>query len=299
MGKNEDLRSPLAAKREVLLPVRPDATSHPTPLTGRPVSVGPTLVKQRTYEQLDGAEGRQVFFRPQRYQRSDLGQVRAKLRLTLPSGEPRECEFVDVSQNGVAFEWPRDLPVQPGAIVPLLTVTFDEHEAYRGEARVGSVRETQGKIVVGVSFVDSLMNVDDVLQLRDVKAYRGESQGLGLLNLPWRLPGHERFKALVGELRLFLEDAAQKLAELESRLPWNVVHGDQSSPARDELVRLVQAEFVSEFVRLSEEIDLALRAATASPSKNSRGRCCTNTSSKLRAGCARCASRSAIPATSR
>jgi SAM-dependent methyltransferase len=238
--------------------------STPTPALGTPVAVGPNVVKLKTYEQLDGAQGRQVFFRPQRYGRSDLGAVRPEVRATTAAGESVDLELVDVSQNGVAVEWPAAVPVGLGAILPMLSVSFDEHEAYRGEARVGSIRDAQGKTVVGVSFVESLMNVDDVLQLRDVKSFSGEARGLGLRNRPWRSEGHEKFKAAVAELRLFLDDAHRQLGELENTLPWNVVHGEADSPARAELIRLVHSEFVTEFVRLSESLDAALRLAAPS-----------------------------------
>ena len=256
MSKMEDLKDRAAGDGNGVRRVPPG-------FEAAAVKPGSAPIKQRTYEQLDGAEGRQVFFRPQRYLRADLGQVRATLRLTPAHGEPHDCEIIDISQNGVAFEWPRGVPVELGSVVPVLSVSFDEHEAYRGAARVGSVRESDGKIIAGASFIDSLMNVDDVLQLRDVKAHRGDARGLGLLQRPWRVAGHERFKSLVAEMSLFLADASHKLAELEASLPWNVVHGEQGSPARDELVNLVHVDFVAEFVRLSEEIDAALRTATA------------------------------------
>lgn len=242
-------------------PERAVSRSLPTPATGTPIAVGPAVVKLRTYEQLEGGEGRQVFFRPQRYQRSDLGPIRALLRMTLASGEPHDCELIDVSQNGAAFEWPEGLPVDLGGIIPQLSVSFEQHEAYRGEARVGSIREVDGKTIVGVSFVESLMNVDDVLQLRDVRARSGEARGLGLRDRPWHTEGHEKFKASVAELRLFLDDASKQLNDLEGTLPWNVVHGESDSPARAEFVRLIHAEFVPEFVHLTETIDAALRAA--------------------------------------
>ncbi len=107
------------------------------------------------------------------------------------------------------------------------------------------------------------MNIEDVLQLRDVKAWAGSgnAKGLGLREAPWRVPGQERFKALVAELRLLLEDARGKLGELEASLPWQVAHGDQESPARDALIERVRSEFSAEVVQASNEIDTAFRLA--------------------------------------
>src|SRR5439155_25101770 len=86
--------------------------------------------------------------------------------------------------------------------------------------------------------------------------------GLGLAESPWRVAGQERFKSLVAELRLFLEDAQAKFAELESSLPWHVAHGEQDSPARDALIERVRSEFAVEVVAASSEIDAALRSAS-------------------------------------
>src|SRR5438105_2226178 len=80
------------------------ARMAPTPPLGNPVAQGPTLVKVRSYEQLDDGQGRQVFFRPQRYQRSDLNPMRAILHITTAQDASFDCELIDVSQNGVAFE---------------------------------------------------------------------------------------------------------------------------------------------------------------------------------------------------
>jgi SAM-dependent methyltransferase len=117
---------------------------------------------------------------------------------------------------------------------------------------------------VGASFVETLMNIEDVLQLRDVKAWHAGSgtKDLGLSKPVWRVPGNERFKALVAELRLLLEDAEPRLSELERSLPWHVAHGEHDSPARDALVARIKKEVVVEFVRASEEIDTALRTSS-------------------------------------
>ena len=95
------------------------------------------------------------------------------------------------------------------------------------------------------------MNIEDVLQLRDVKAWKGgnETQGFGLRGAPWRTPGHAAFKAKVSELKLFLEDARTKFGELEASLPWHVAHGEQDSPARDVLIERIRVEFAADVVQ--------------------------------------------------
>jgi len=215
------------------------------------------------YAALQGTQGRDVYFRPERYQLADLGPVGVVVELRIAE-RIYPCELFDVSQNGVAFDWPRDVPVEIGTILDEIVVRFDQHEAYRGEARVGSLRRDDGTIIVGVSLVDTLMNIEDVLHLRDVKAWSGgaDVKGLGLSDSPWRVAGQERFKAQVAELRLFLEDARSAFNELEASLPWQVAHGEQDSPARDALIARVRSEFAVEITRASNDIDAALRLAS-------------------------------------
>jgi len=235
-------------------------------VSARDTKTSPPLIgpEGTSYEELEGAQGREVFFRPHRYQRQDLGPVRPVVHVSLAGDRPCECSLVDVSQNGVAFEWPSGRSVEVGAVIGELVVSFDDNEAYRGEARVGSVREAPGTTtIVGVSFADSLMNMDDVLQLRDVRAWRSEgAEGLSTIGKGWRVPGNERFKSLVAELRLFLEDAEKQFAELEASIPWHVAHGETDSLARDALVSRIKKDFVSEVVRMTEDIDAAVRTAS-------------------------------------
>jgi extracellular factor (EF) 3-hydroxypalmitic acid methyl ester biosynthesis protein len=253
----------------------PDGAATPTSVP--PSGVHPTAQAAsparrlgQSYADLDGGQGREVYFRPHRYQRGDLGPVRPIVQIVLPaprtgsrSNEPiaHECTLYDVSQNGVAFQLPAGLTVEAGAIVDELTVSFDGHEAYAGQGKVGSVREVGGKTVVGVSFTDSLMNIRDVLQLRDIRSWSPTgATGLGLQERAWQVAGCETYKALVADLRLLLEDASKLLARLESSLPWSVVHGDRGSPARSALVERIHEEFVTEFHRYSAAIDVAFRS---------------------------------------
>jgi extracellular factor (EF) 3-hydroxypalmitic acid methyl ester biosynthesis protein len=210
----------------------------------------------RQYEELEGGEGRAVFFRPHRYTAADLAPLRCTVRV-VDHGIERECALRDVSQNGVAFAWPATGLVALQQRVEI-AVRFDRHEAFRGEARVGSMRQEDGSTIVGVSFDDFLLDVDEVLQLRRVQAWRAEGTSPRARARPWWLPGCERFKSLVAEMRLFFEDSQRELADLEAQLPWHVLHGPDNA-ARAALVAELRREFVAESVRLSEDIDSAVR----------------------------------------
>jgi extracellular factor (EF) 3-hydroxypalmitic acid methyl ester biosynthesis protein len=214
------------------------------------------------YVDLDGGSGRDVFYRPDRYLRADLGLVRVNVEVAF-AGETRSCELFDVSQNGIAFEWSGERAPGLGAEIEKLSIQFDDHEAYSGRACVSSVRRVGAITVVGASLLDTLMNIEDVLHLRDVKAWvaGASSDKLRADEAPWRVAGYDRFKSLVADLRLFLEDGQQQLADLERALPSHVSQGDQSSPARDALIERVQSGFSSDIVRAARDIDAAMREA--------------------------------------
>jgi hypothetical protein len=209
----------------------------------------------RTYEELDGAEGRAVFFRPHRHSAEELAPLRCVVVLH-ENGSEHACALRDVSQNGVAFASPDEVSVVPRQRLDI-AVRFDEHEAFRGAATVGSIREEDGTKVVGVSFDDFLLDVEDVLQLRNVQSWRASAASASG-HTAWALAGHERYKSLVAELRLWLEDARRQLDEIDARLPWHVLHGEDNA-ARSALVAKLRHDFVPEAVRLSEAIDGAVR----------------------------------------
>jgi len=213
------------------------------------------LHRVRNYEELDGGQGREVFFRPHRYRAADLLPLRSEVLVGAPAGE-KSCALLDVSENGAAFEWPAGLQVSVGDRLETVAVRFDARESYRGEARVGSVREMNGVTIVGVSFERLLLSIDQVLEVRAVKAFAEERAAPAAL---WRVNGHERFKSLVSELRLYLEDCDQKLRPLEAELPWHVLHGEDS-PGRDELVRTLRTHIAVEVVRAMDEIDRTIRS---------------------------------------
>src|ERR1700742_3574304 len=82
----------------------------------------------RSYQDLDGGVGKEVNFRPPRYPSAELGPIGAVVSVEI-AREVHACQLHDVSQNGVAFVW-NGGPLEGGETLPLLTVSFDRHEAY-------------------------------------------------------------------------------------------------------------------------------------------------------------------------
>lgn len=252
-GAADDLERPEVPFRRIPLTPLP---SHRAPGLQRP-HVQPGGGPVRRYEELDGAEGRAVFFRPERHTAADLAPLRSSV-VVFEDGAERAYALRDVSQNGAAFVAPRGAPFLAQQRVEV-ALRFDAHEAFRGEALVGSVREQDHATIVGLSFQEFMLDVEELLELRNVQAWRDRGPSLRDSAQRWGHAGQDRFRSLVAELRLFFGETRRELDALEARLPWHVLHGGDSL-ARRAVVERLHEEFVGEALRLNEEIDGALRA---------------------------------------
>jgi extracellular factor (EF) 3-hydroxypalmitic acid methyl ester biosynthesis protein len=214
-----------------------------------------TKTRTKNYDELEGAQGPAVRFRPERYSQVDFGPMDLTVSLSLGDGRltPVLC---DVSQNGVAVVWPADLEVPAvGAQVSDVVIRVDNHETYRGGAVVTSVRPRDEQWVVGASFTDGLMDVDDVLGARDVRLWQvRDGMDLSVRRRPWHVEGADRFKSLVCELRLLLEDTRTDLDRLEKELPWSVLNGEESA-ARTTLIDVLRTGFVAEMTEIGRALD--------------------------------------------
>jgi hypothetical protein len=213
----------------------------------------------RTYEELDGAQGRAVFFRPHRFAAADLAPLRCTVAVSI-GGALHDCALRDVSQSGVAFSWPADLPVQQGQLIRV-ALRFDSHEAWRGSARIGSVREQDGGQVVGASFDGMLLDTDEILHLRDVRRWKEDGAALRMNEKPWHTSGRHAFKAAIADFRLFLEDAEEKLRDYEAALPWHVLQDRASAPCKA-LVSRLRTEIAADLIRFAADIDEARRGVS-------------------------------------
>ena len=208
----------------------------------------------RTYEELEGGEGRLLLFRPRRFAAPDLLPLQLTVALEA-GGRERECLVRDVSRNGIAFTRPEDLSVQLGQSLEL-SVRLDRNAIWSGRARVRSIRE-QGGTLIGASFGDALLDTDELRQLRE--RWIPGAAAMRLEEQPWRTLGPRDFKALVGELRLYLEGIEEKLRALEATLPWSVAEG-RWSVSRTALVARLRADVATDVLRLFTDIGAAARA---------------------------------------
>lgn len=224
----------------------------------------PSSPPVRTYEEMPGGEGREVFFRPDRISQEGLGAVGVVLSVRRGADEV-PCMLQDLSQSGVALLWPVDrAEPSPGEALDEIFLIVDGHEAYRGAGEVVGVRGAPGARVVGVRLRDGMMDVDDVLMIRKVRELKAQGRlDFSSARRPWSRPGFDRFKALVSEMRLFLEDARERLGEVERDLPWRLVHGEADDGGRASLIRSIREEFLPEFDRFAMDIDAASRGASA------------------------------------
>lgn len=210
----------------------------------------------RTYEELEGGEGRVLSFRPHRYAAADLAPLRCTVELG--GGDAvRACRLRDISRNGVAFDAAEGWSPAPGE--PLsLAVRLDDHVLWAGTARLRSVRDQGGARVAAASFGEQLVDGDELRLLQEL--WIPGAAALRLDQQPWRARGGLGFRGLVAELRLYLDALAERLARLEATLPWSPTSA-RAPVARTALVARIRDEVAGDVVRLLTEIGEALRAA--------------------------------------
>lgn len=214
----------------------------------------------REYEELDGAEGREVFFRAPRYRSETFGPIAPQVVLYDAAGAAHVCALRDASTGGLAVVASTWSGAAQGGLIPRLVVTFGGYTAYDGRAAVASLRAEAGESVLGLSLLDSPMNLDDVLQLRDVRTWSDTSRSAQPPG-SWQVEGFDRLKAVIAEQRLLLEDAHARYERMEKELPWQLLHGEAPSIARQQLVDRIRSEFVEPWLQSIYAADAAMREA--------------------------------------
>lgn len=221
--------------------------SAPAPETRRGV---------RTYEELEGGEGRVLSFRPHRYGARDLAPLRCAVAVR--TGEVTvDCPLHDVSRSGVAFGAAGLAQVAVGGALQL-TVKLDAYVLWAGVAEARAVRGQGDARVVAASFGARVLEGDELRLLREV--WLPGATGVRLEEQPWWRPSAGSFRGRISELALYLAELEERLRRLEATLPWPLAQGE-SSVARTAVVARLRADVAGEVLRLVTGVGDALREA--------------------------------------
>jgi hypothetical protein len=214
----------------------------------------------KLYEELEGGQGREIFFRPQRYTPEQFTPLNVWAEITL-SGVQYRCELRDLSQGGLGIIWPRPTLPDIDALIEEITVCFDHQYAYVGSASVSVLRIEEEGQLVGLDLRDSLIKIDALLQTRDLKRFhfKGDTPFGGQFQ-PWQVEGHHEFKGRTGELKLFLEDWENHFNRVEEQASWDLLRFDEDHPTRQALTELVHRDFMAPFLEQTERIYESIRS---------------------------------------
>ena len=210
----------------------------------------------KVYEELEGGQGREIFFRPHRYTPDQFEPLELWAEITIGDTQHR-CELRDLSQGGLGLLWPLPVAPQIGDLIGDVVVCFDHQIAYVGSAAVSVLREDgdSGDRVVGLDLRDSLIKIDALLQTRDLKVFHQRGQApFGGQAQPWQTDGHHEYKGRVGELKLFLEDWENHFDQVEAQASWDLLRFDEEHPTRKALTELVHWDFLSPFLDQTEQL---------------------------------------------
>lgn len=226
--------------------------------------VGSDSLRIKLYEELEGGEGREIFFRPHRYDAEQFKPLNLWVQLTGQGNHSDEIEVRDLSQGGIALNWMSSgLPQRGDEFI--LTIGFDEQLAYVGRAIVSVVRRVENSINlsenseteileeahVGLDLKDGLLKIDELLQTRDLKRQHTANAPFGAHDASWRIVGHDRFKAKVAEMNLFLDDWEIHFGKIEQQVSWDLLRAEAAHPTRTALLQLVKADFMPDFLHLA------------------------------------------------
>lgn len=191
----------------------------------------------RSYEDLTGAEGRQVFYRAPRY------KAREVFHRAVPDAviKDRLLKLNDFSLSGISIVAPsQERPVaELGEQVPL-TLRFGDIILHRSQGRIRRIEPAPFETLLGVELVDGVLDVPGViagyrraLMTRELKALRGDP-----------------LEAVAREYRLHCADTLHFLLKLRA-ITEDFSAPDNGLEARDaELLTLADETILPEWRRL-------------------------------------------------
>jgi extracellular factor (EF) 3-hydroxypalmitic acid methyl ester biosynthesis protein len=168
------------------------------------------------------ALGRQAMaytLRPFRYELATLSQQSRVIRFTDPDGQLHSGILKNISPYGLAFELGHSdngpkLVLRLSDTIEHFQVLIAGEAIYHGKVTVANLRTVNDKVVVGVSFWDKSVDIQQVLNQQPGATKQADEWGAILSKIGKVQPA---FKALVADKRYFLEQVKAVLDEEERK----------------------------------------------------------------------------------
>ncbi|MFH1283749.1 MAG: class I SAM-dependent methyltransferase [bacterium] len=127
-------------------------------------------------------------------------------------------EIVNMSKYGLAFKISAsDDYIKKSQLLRDLRVIINNEVIYKGNATVAGLKETNGEIIVGVSISDNILDIQKILAIW--KSQNLEENLYSLINdISMDIQVSQEFKAIVADIRYFLENIKRLLDYIEAKL---------------------------------------------------------------------------------
>ncbi|MEL6278136.1 MAG: PilZ domain-containing protein [Pseudomonadota bacterium] len=179
------------------------------------------------YEELGGAEGRDLFFRPARHSGAQLfGGIQPTVRF---GEEP--CALADLSMAGIGFFSKQTLLEEERAPV---SISVGGRLIFQADAEVRWCEQKGSRARVGARFVNRQLDLDAVVGQARLASTLEAIAGSRRRKID---PVPERYRALSMELLCLLRRTRERLDELELQV------GPLTEARRDELVAEIEPPF--------------------------------------------------------
>lgn len=227
-------------------------------------------IKSQEHASLQGAEGRQVHYRPDRYDGSQLEVFpRRDVVLTdLAKGTKSTVNIVNFSSNGIGvISSAKDLNGFSAGVICDCDINLAERLNFKKTIQITRFEETPDGVFIGGRFQDSLLDVENLFKKSRETSYLKQ-----IIDLNQRVGGivskndSGGFRAVVSDMKFYLETIRDQLDEIENEASAEDVL--QTKESKESFLADVYEEFGPIFQKLIVDLNNSVKDASEEESKN-------------------------------
>lgn len=156
--------------------------------------------------------------RPQRYDANEIKNTSKFACFTDPHGNKLTSKIINFSKYGAAFELnDKEFIFRNSATIEDLQLIVGNEVVYSGKATVVKIRELNDRTIVGISFLQTWLDVDRILNLKNTADLENDLSSF-ITSLSSFNKVDPNFKIAIADLRQFLDGLKEKLDSEEQRI---------------------------------------------------------------------------------